>query len=219
MSVALAVIGWAYFRFANNPVIAARFDQQVSVPITAINVPVGYIARLPDKEAVVTVSPQRGQGAIKPDEIQAVVDLARAVSPTASETVVTVPVRLVAPNIVLQSLSPASVTVTVEKVEEKPFSLAVHYGGANSSNLVVRGSVTLTPLQAVVHGPSDSLARVTAVRVDVPIPPNASTIDEMVRPVAVDSLGSEISDLQVSPDLIRVQAQFTNGTGTGAPKH
>ena len=219
LSLTLAVIGWAYFRFANNPVIAARFDQQVSVPITPINVPVGYIVRLPDKEAVVTVSPQRGQGPIKADEIKAVVDLAKAVSPGRPESVVTVPVSPVAPNIVLQSLSPASVTVTVEKIEEKSFSLAVHYSGSTSSNLVVRGAVALTPSQAVVHGPLDSLSRVNAVRVDVPIPANASTIDEMIRPVAVDSLGAEVGDLQVSPDLIRVQAQFTTGTGMGVPKH
>ena len=75
LSVFLAIVGWAYFRFASNPLITARFDQQISVPITAVSLPSGYIARFPDKAAVVTVVPERGQPPIKPDEVKAVLDL------------------------------------------------------------------------------------------------------------------------------------------------
>ncbi len=56
LSLALAIVGWAYFRFASNPVIAAHFDQQISVPIVAANLPVGYIAHFTEKDAVVTVA-------------------------------------------------------------------------------------------------------------------------------------------------------------------
>ncbi|HEY8314841.1 MAG TPA: hypothetical protein VIG51_11835 [Candidatus Baltobacteraceae bacterium] len=213
LSLVLAIVGWAYFRYANNPVIAARFDQQLSVPIAAINVPVGYEARFTEKEAVVAVSPQRGQPAVKPDEIKAVLDLSRVVAPLAPDTVMTVPVTIAPSSVVVQSLSPASVVVTVEKVEQKTFTLVVHYSG-QAPNVVVRNAVTLSPGTAVIHGPAGALAQVTAVRVDVPIPANASQLDEMVRPRPVNSLGGEVQGLQVSPDLIRVQARFTNGTGT-----
>lgn len=213
LSLALAILGWSYFRYANNPLVSARSDQQLSVPIVAINVPAGYLAHFTDKDAVVTISPQRGQPAVKPDEIKAVLDLSKAGSPSSADAVLTVPVTLVAPNVVLQSLSPASVAVTIEKVEQKTFTLAVHYSGG-SSRLVVGGQPKLTPLTAVVHGPAGDLAQVTAVRVDVPLGANPSQLDEMIRPVAVDSLGREVSGLQVSPNLIRVQTRFTTGTGT-----
>ncbi len=101
LSVALAILGWAYFRYASNPAFTARFDQQLSVPIAAVNVPPGYIARFPDKVAVVTVDPQRGQPPIKPDEIKAVLDLSNR-----SAGVYNVPVQLVAPNLAVQSLQP-----------------------------------------------------------------------------------------------------------------
>ncbi len=211
LSLALAILGWAYFRYANNPVIAARFDQQLSVPIVAINVPIGYLAHFTDKDAVVTISPQRGQPAVKPDEIKAILNLAKAASPASADAVLTVPVTLVAPSVVLQSLSPASVAVTIEKIEQKTFTLALHYSGG-SSHLVVGGQPKLTPATAVVHGPAGALAQVTAVRVDVPLGANPSQLDEMIRPLPVDSLGREISSLDVSPNLIRVQARFTTGT-------
>ena len=42
---------------------------------TAVNLPVGYVAHFADREAVVTVAAKRGDPAIKPDEIKAVLDL------------------------------------------------------------------------------------------------------------------------------------------------
>ncbi len=34
LALTLAIVGWAYFRYATNPIVAAaRFDQQISVPI------------------------------------------------------------------------------------------------------------------------------------------------------------------------------------------
>jgi YbbR domain-containing protein len=193
--------------------LAARADQQLSVPISVINVPVGYVAHVADKEAIVAISPQSGQAQVKPDEIKAVVDLSKTVAPVAADTVVTVPVTPVAPNVVLQSLSPASVTVTIEKIEQKNVPLAVHYSEQQQSTVVVRGQVTLTPSSAMVRGAADALAQVAGVRVDVPLPADASPLDEMIRPVPVDSLGRDVSGLQVSPDLVRVEAHFTSGTG------
>ena len=50
LAIALAIVGWAYIRYATNPIVAAaRFDQQISVPITAVNLPVGYIAHFTEQ--------------------------------------------------------------------------------------------------------------------------------------------------------------------------
>lgn len=213
LSLALAIIGWAYFRFANNPVLAGRFDQQLSVPIVAADVPVGYVARFADKEAVVTVIPQRGGAPVKPDEIKAVLDLSKVDVGTDTSQVVNLPITLVAgPNVTVQSLSPATEDVTLEKIDQRLLPLAVHYVGAAQSRVVV-GAVQLTPSSALVRGPANDLARVAALRVDVPLPAQSGELDEMVRPAAVDSLGAEIAGLTVSPDLIRVRARFSPATG------
>jgi YbbR domain-containing protein len=206
LAVALAIVGWAYFRFATNPVLAARFDQQLSVPITAIDLPVGFIAHFTEKQAVVTVESHRGEAPVKPDELKAVLDLTGKTS-----GVYNVPVQLVAPSVVVQSLSPASETLTVEKIEQKQFPVALHYTGAQSA--VVVGDVSVTPAAASVQGPASVLSLIASLRLDVALPTQPMNFDEMIRPIPVDVVGAEIPGVQVSPDLVRVHVRFVSGTG------
>ncbi len=205
LSVLLAVIGWAYFRFASNPLITARFDQQISVPIAAVNLPNGYIARFPDRVAVVTVQPQRGQPPIKADEVKAVLDLSNR-----SAGVYNVPVQLVAPSVVVQSLSPASVTLTIERVDQRTFPVAMYYG---SQGNVVVSHFAVTPASVTVRGPDSELAQVATVRIEMPLSSSQPSFDEMIRPTAVNSSGDEIRDVQVVPNLVRVQAKLLPATG------
>jgi YbbR domain-containing protein len=204
LSLFLAILAWAYFRFATNPVIAARSDQQLSVPITTANLGSGYIARFSDKAAVVTVEPKPGEPQIKPEEIKAVLDLSNR-----GAGVYNVPVQLVAPSVVVQSLSPASVTLSIEKIDQKVLPVAMHYGGQGN---VVVSHFTVTPATVTVSGPTSELAQVATVRVDILLNTSATSLNEMIRPVPVDSSGSEIRDVQVSPNKIRVQAQFLPAT-------
>lgn len=205
LSVFLAILGWAYFRFASNPLITARFDQQLSVPIVAVNLPSGYIARFPDKVAAVTIQPERGQPPVKPDEVKAVVDLSNRTA-----GVYNVPVQLVAPSVAVQSLSPASVTLTIEKIDQKTFPVAMYYG---SQGNVVVSRFTVSPNSVTVRGPDSELAQVATVRINMPLSSSAPSFDEMIRPMAVNSSGDEIRDVQVVPNLVRVQAKLLPATG------
>ncbi len=111
LSVILAVIGWGYIRFANNPVIGAHFNQQLTLPITAINVPSGYAARYTESTATITFPWRRGMPPVNARDAKAVLDLAGR-----SAGIYNVPVELLVPNVSVQSLSPATVTITLEKV-------------------------------------------------------------------------------------------------------
>ncbi|HEY9179848.1 MAG TPA: CdaR family protein [Candidatus Baltobacteraceae bacterium] len=206
LSLFLAIVGWAYFRFASNPLITARFDQQISVPITAVNVPSGYIARFPDKAAAVTIVPERGQPPVKPDEVKAVLDLSNRTA-----GVYNVPVQLVAPNVAVQSLSPASVTLTIEKIDQKAFPVAMYYG--TQGNVVV-SRFTVTPSSVTVRGPDSELSQVATVRINMPLNTSGASFDEMIRPVAVNSNGDQIGDVQVTPNLVRVQAKLLPASGS-----
>lgn len=204
LALALAIIGWAYFRFAANPVFGnGPFDQQLSVPITAANLPLGYVAHFTDRQAVVTVTGKRGDPATKPDQIKAVLDLSNKAA-----GVYNVPVQLVAPDLVVQSLSPASVTLTIERVEQRTFPVALHFVNA-PANIVVNAT-QLRPSTATVSGATSELAQVAAVRVDVVLPTAAKTLDEMVRPLAVNADGGDIGNLSVSPNLVRVRLAVVN---------
>ncbi|HEY1654704.1 MAG TPA: CdaR family protein [Candidatus Tumulicola sp.] len=208
LALLLAIVGWAYFRFATNPIVAAaRFAQQISVPIVAANLPAGYVAHYTEREAVVTIEGGRGDPAVKPDDVKAVLDLSNK-----GAGVYNVPVALVAPAVAVQSLSPASVTLTIERIETRPFAAALRYSGS-SSGVVVAGS-RIAPQTVTVQGATTMLGQVASVQLDVALPSEPKTVDEMVRPVAVNASGNEIAGLVVSPDLVRVQIHFVAGTST-----
>ena len=203
LALALALVGWAYFRFAANPIFATgQFDQQLSVPIAAINLPSGYLARFTDREAVVTVASKRGDPAVKPEEIRAVLDLSAK-----GAGIYNIPVQLVAPDVVVQSLSPASVTLTVERVEERSFPIVVHYVGQPSPGIVV-SAAEIRPATAIVRGSTSVLAEITSINANVALGEQLRAIDEMVRPTPVNASGAEVYGLSVSPNLVRVQLRL-----------
>jgi YbbR domain-containing protein len=210
LAVSLAIVGWAYFRFATNPIVAAaRFAQQISVPITTVNLPAGDVAHFTDHEAVVTVEARRGDPAIKPEEIKALLDLSNK-----NPGVYNVPVALVAPDVAIQSLSPASVTLTIEKIESRVFPLALQYArtSGQSANVVVADK-QVAPASVTVQGSAAVLAQVAAVHLDVALPNEPKQLDEMVRPVAVNAQNAEIGGLQIVPNLVRVQMHLIAGSG------
>ncbi len=207
LALGLAIVGWAYFRFANNPGAAAP-DQQLSIPITAVNLPLGYVAHFADHQAVVTVAAKADGPAVKPEEIKAVLDLSNK-----GTGIYNVPVRLVAPDVVVQSLSPASITLTVEPTEQRPFPVTVHYVGTRAGGVVV-ANARIEPQTAVVRGPASVLGQVSAIQADVTLPSAAGDVDEMVRAVAVNSGGVEVSGLSVAPNLVRVEIRSVVGSGT-----
>lgn len=205
LALALAILGWAYFRLAGNPIVATQ-AQQLSIPITAVNLPLGYVARFGDQQAVVTVEAKPGQAPVKPEEIKAVLNLSDKVV-----GVYNIPVQLVAPDVAVQSLSPASVTLTIEKIEARTFPIAIHYVGPQPAGIVVSYSA-IGPDTAVVRAPTSALTQVAGVRADIAMPSEPKSIDAMVRPIAVDASGAPLPALAVSPNLVRVQARFVAGT-------
>jgi hypothetical protein len=207
---ALAVAAWAYFHFSANPNITARFNQQLSVPIVVTGLRPGYVARYTEKFAVVTIDATRNSTPIKPDQVEAVLNLTANPDPG----VFNVPVQVIAPDLQIRSLSPASVTLSIDRIEERTIPISIAYNG-DSKNIVV-DSAGVNPSQVTVRGIATDLARVQAIRVEIALPARATTIDAMIRPLAVTGSGDEVAGVQVSPNLIRVRATFIRSTGSGA---
>ncbi len=209
LAVALAITAWAYFHFSAAPSITAHFDQQLSVPIVATGLHDGLVASdYSDRNAIVTVEVPRNGPPIKPEQIQAVIDLNARTDPG----IINVPVRIVAPDLVIKSLSPASVTLDVDRIETRQIPVSISYTGGNGS-LVVTSS-TVNPSVTTVRGIASDLAKVDEVKIEIPMGSKAGDFDAMVRPAAADARGVDVSDVQVSPNLIRVQARFAPGTNS-----
>ncbi len=203
LAFGLAVIAWAYFHFSAAPSITAHFDQQLSVPIVVTGLRADLVANYADRSAIVTVEAPRNGPPIKPDQISAVLDLNDRTEPG----ILNLPVKIVAPDVVIKSLSPASVTLDVDRIATRTVPVSIHYTGGNGA-LVVESS-TVNPSETTVRGIASDLAQVAQVKIEIPLGTKPGEYDAMVRPVATDTRGNDIADVQVSPNLIRVRARFT----------
>jgi hypothetical protein len=110
LALAIAIMAWAYVRFAGNPVIAARFDQELSVPITVSGLSDGYSAQLGEKQELVTVASPRNGAVISPANIRAVVNVQGHPA-----GVYTVPVEILAPDLEIKSARPVSTTIQIAR--------------------------------------------------------------------------------------------------------
>ncbi len=211
LSVALAVAAWAYFHFSAAPGITAHFDEQLTVPLVVTGLRPGFVARYTDKTALVTIDLPRNGSEVKSDQVQAVLDLSTHPDPG----VFNVPVEIIAPNVQIHSLTPASVTLTLDRLEERTVPVAIDYTGDTRGSVVVE-SADVNPSMVTIRGTANDLARVNAVRVEIPIPLKSGVIDTMTSPSAVDGRAGSITSVDVSPNLVRVRARFVPSTGTGA---
>jgi hypothetical protein len=204
LSLTIAIALWAYLRLTPNAQIAARFTQQFSVPLETTGLAADEVSRFSEKDAVVAVTVPRDGAQIKPDMLRAVLNLAGR-----GPGVYNVPVEVIAPRLEIKSLSPASVTLGIERVEERSVPVSLHYSGRVPSNIVVQGADVL-PESATLRAATSDLARVSGVRVDVPFPNTPGTFDAMLRPIATDPHGIEMPYIAVSPNLVRVRAHFVS---------
>ncbi len=207
---ALALAAWAYFHFSASPSITARFDQQLSVPIVVTGLRPGLVAHYTDKFAVVTIDATRNSAPIKPDQVEAVLNL--GANPQAG--IFNIPVAIIAPDLQIRSLAPASVTLTIDRLAQRTFPVSIAYLGDSKS--IVVDSAGVNPAEVTVRGIATDLARIQSVRVEIVLPAKVTNVDAMIRPLAQSSGGDEIAAVQVSPNLVRVRARFVHSTGSRA---
>lgn len=202
LSVLLALAAWGYFHLAAAPGTTARFDQTLAVPIVATGLRPGYQARYAEKVATVVIEVPRNGQQIRPDQVQAVLDVSELVDPGFHE----VPVKIVSPDVAIKSLSPASVTLQLDRLEEHVVPVAIDYVGERGG--IVVESAQVTPTSTTIRGVAGDLSRVTGVRVEIPMPAKQQQFDAMVRPTPTGARGEEIQNVQVSPNLVRVRVRF-----------
>jgi hypothetical protein len=202
LSLGLAVVAWAYFHLAAAPGTIARFDQTLSVPIVVSGLRPGLEARYADKVATVVVEVPRNGTPVKSDQVQAVLDVADLTEPGYHN----VPVKIVAPDVAIRSLSPASVTLSLDRVEDRTVPVSLDYLGGRRG--VVVESAQVTPSATTIHGVATDLAKVATVRVDIPLPDTPESQDEMIQPIPRDASGAEVANVEVSPNLVRVHVRF-----------
>lgn len=208
LALALAVTAWAYFHFSAAPSITAHFDQQLSVPIVVSGLRPGLVASFDVHTAIVTVEVPRNGPPVNADQVQAVLDLNGRPGPG----IMNLPIKIVAPELVIKSLSPASVTLSVDRLETRTLPVSISYTGGNGS--IVVASTSVSPTVTTVRGIANDLAKIEAVKIELPLGTKPGSFDQMLHPLTADAQGREVANTQVSPNLVRVRAEFVSSTNS-----
>jgi len=56
------------------------------------------------------------------------------------------------------------------------------------------------------------------VKIELPLGTKPGSFDAMLRPLAADAQGREVANTQVSPNLVRVRAEFVASTNSAGVK-
>jgi hypothetical protein len=120
-----------------------------------------------------------------------------------------VPVEVIAPKLEIKSLSPASVTLSIERVEERSVPVTLHYTAARcAEHRRAARRRAADRLVATLRAPTSDLARVAGVRVDVPFPSSPSAVRRDAPARRDGTPRRRAAGISVSPNLVRVRARF-----------
>ncbi len=201
LAIGLAVGAWVYFHLSASPVIAAHFDQQVSVPIVFVNQRPGTVIAQHESSATIAIDTPRNGAPVRADAIKAFVDLEEH-----DAGAFDFPVHVEGVHGEIKSLSPASIALTIDRLVERVVPVDITYDRQSGTTI---GNVQLDPRTATLHGTATDLSHVQSVRVRVPIEARSGPYDAMIRPLVLDANNVEMPRIELSPSLVRVRARLS----------
>jgi YbbR domain-containing protein len=115
-----------------------------------------------------------------------------------------VPVHVVSidDRITVVGVTPATVTIDLDRLDRRTVDVVVDHGPAPAG--LELGEASVTPGRVVVSGPASVIGRVVAARASVVIQPSGIDVDQDIDLVAVDELGEAVGQVDIEPRTAHV---------------
>ncbi|MBN1178137.1 MAG: hypothetical protein JXD18_02930 [Anaerolineae bacterium] len=201
LSLLLSTLIWAVAVEQENPTIEQPF--RTPIPISVVNQPEGMLVY--EQSAVQTSvtlrAPETVWQVLRADDFRAVIDMGGL-----GEGQHRLPIAVLVDQrpVAIQSLEPAEVTVTLERVTQVAVPVSVRIEGNTALGYVARMPVAET-LTATVSGPSSLVERVAEAVAVVSVDGRRADIDEDFTLEAQDAAGDAIPHVTLSPSRVAVR--------------
>lgn len=197
LAFVLALAVWISAVTSTDPDEVRVFPSAVPLEIVGMESGLVNLEKIPDKVQVTLRAPRSVWQELlaSPQSVHAVLDLTGL-----GEGTHTIKVRLqIAPGPVrIISISPSSVTLTLENVLSRQMSLEAIVSGQPAIGYQA-GNITLEPSQVLVSGPQSLVSRVARLKVEVNLSGVRETIDRTLPIQALDEKGQTISGINLLP--------------------
>ncbi|HEX5148662.1 MAG TPA: CdaR family protein [Candidatus Limnocylindrales bacterium] len=134
-------------------------------------------------------------------DFEATVDVS-GIKPGSGPQRVPVHVTSIDDRITVVGVTPAAVTVDLDRLAQKTVDVVVDHGPTPPG--LELGDETVDPERVTVSGPSTAIKRVVAARASVVIQPSGIDVDRDFDLVAVDDLGEAVGQVDIEPGATHV---------------
>ena len=134
-------------------------------------------------------------------DFEATIDVS-GIEPGSGPHRVPVHVTSIDDRITVVSVTPATVTVDLDRLDQKTVDVVVDHGPTPPG--LELGDETVDPARVTVSGPATAIKRVVAARASVVIQPSGIDVDRDFDLVAVDELGEAVGQVDIEPGATHV---------------
>jgi YbbR domain-containing protein len=136
-----------------------------------------------------------------PSDFTASIDLS-GIQPGSGRHQVQVHVTSIDDRITVVGVTPAAVTIDLDRLAEKTVDVVVDHGPTPPG--LELGDESVTPTRVTVSGPASVIGRVVAARASVVIQSSGIDVDLDADLVAVDELGGAVGQVDIEPGAVHV---------------
>lgn len=196
---------WAYVMVRENPVVVRELQGRVALR----NVPSEYtvVESEPGSARAVLSGPRRLVEGLGPSQIVLEADLTDR---KLGENTVSLKPASLPPGVVVESLSPATVRVRLDKTATETRPLRVSLRGEPASGYTL-GAPQPSRSEVEVSGAASVLAKVSQVVAEVDAAGLNSTVERTATVRALGSNGEHLEGVRVSPSEVNVVVPVTRG--------
>lgn len=202
-SVVLAFILWGFVTTSEDPKESQSYS---GVPIEVPGLPddLQIVGSLPNARVTLT-APESVIDEIQSDEVGARLDIEHIDGPGTYS----VPVLVVEPDDIWESeVEPSRLSVVVEQTIVDQFPLEYVQSGPSDDSKRIN-SVTPEVSEVTVRGPSSVVDRIMRVVIPIDISEQLGSYEASFTPVAQDSTGQAIPEVEISPQTVRATVEVT----------
>ena len=197
----LAAVGLATLMYGGLAVSQNTQLFQGDVPVRVVNQPDGTV-RLTSPESVTQIRYFAPSGVpVATSTFSATVDLS-GVQSTGGVASVRIQVTSVDGRVRVLGYEPAFASIQLDLLVSEVVPVKAEHGTVPDG--LTLGDTKIDPPSVVITGPKSVVGKVVVVRADVQIQPNGIDVDQEVKLVPVDSLGNEMSPVDVTPATARI---------------